>query len=334
MGTHERSMTPRHDFGLSIWGEGNFVIQEGEVCIHAGQNPSLLSLTQTIRDRGLKGPLLLRFPHLIRQQIDRLFSEFDRARDEFGYQGAFRAVFPLKVNQFPNFIDAIMAVATPYHYGLEAGSKAELIIALAKTPLGSPITINGFKDREMIALAFIGAKSGHNITITIEGLTELETIIEVYREFNPPDVASPVAPHIGVRIRLHSSGVGIWAKSGGINSKFGLTSTELLEAVELLKKNDLLQHFTMIHFHIGSQIGEINPVKKALREAGNIYAELKHIRAHEPERFSLAFFNQRIPLLSDVVQLLQSHLRCVQLLLSLRVLREVYPQQIPVLQVF
>jgi len=251
-------MTPQHDFGLSIWGEENFVIRQGKVCINTGENPSLLSLTQTIRNRGFKGPLLLRFPHLIRQQIDRLFAEFDRARDEFGYQGEFRAVFPLKVNQFPSFIDALMEVSAPYHYGLEAGSKAELTIALAKTPLGAPITINGFKDREMIALAFIGAKSGHNVTITIEGITELETIIEVYREFNPPEIAVPIAPHIGVRIRLHSSGVGIWAKSGGYSSKFGLTSTELLEAYEILRSHNLLKQLTMIHFHIGSQMNHIS----------------------------------------------------------------------------
>ena len=264
----------RDDFGLAIWGEGNFLIRDGEICINAGEQPSLLSLTQTIRSQGLKGPLLLRFPHLIAQQIDRLFGEFNRARRELDYQGAFHAVFPLKVNQYPNFIDALMEVSTSYHYGLEAGSKAELIIALAKTPLGAPITINGFKDREMIALAFIGAKSGHNITVTIEGLTELETIITVHDEFNR-DTDHPVSPRIGVRIRLHSTGIGTWAKSGGYSSKFGLTSTELLEAYELLKKHDLLDQLGMIHFHIGSQMSQIGPLKKALREAGNIYAELK-----------------------------------------------------------
>jgi len=264
----------REDFGLAIWGEGNFLIRDGEVCVNTGKTPSLLSLTRSIRSQGIKGPLLLRFPHLIAQQIDRLFGEFNRARRELDYQGAFHAVFPLKVNQYPNFIDSLMAVASRYHYGLEAGSKAELVIALAKTPLGDPITINGFKDREMIALAFIGAKSGHNITVTIEGLTELETIIAVHDEFNR-DTDHPVSPRIGVRIRLHSTGIGTWAKSGGYSSKFGLTSTELLEAYELLKKHDLLDRLGMIHFHIGSQMSQIGPLKKALREAGNIYAELK-----------------------------------------------------------
>ena len=261
-------------FGLEIWGEGNFLIDAGEVCINTGTTPSLLSLTRTLRAQGLTGPLLLRFPHLIGQQIDRLFHAFETARKELDYAGAFRAVFPLKVNQFPNFIETLIEVSSSYAYGLEAGSKAELILAMAKTPLGAPITINGFKDREMIALAFIGAKSGHHITLTIEGITELETILEVYDEFNR-DASTPAAPNIGARIRLHSTGIGAWAKSGGYSSKFGLTSTELLEVYEMLRRRDLIHLLSMIHFHIGSQMGEIAPLKKALREAGNIYAELK-----------------------------------------------------------
>jgi len=261
-------------FGLDIWGDDNFFISDDTVNINYGRRPSLLQITQEIREKGYKGPLLLRFPHLIEKQISTLFDTFARAKKEFGYQGNFHAVFPLKVNQFPNFIHALIDVSQSYHYGLEAGSKAELIIAISKTPIGAPITVNGFKDKEMISLCFIAAKMGHNITVTIEGLGELETIIQVDREFNKAS-KTPVAPKIGVRIRLHSSGIGIWAKSGGYSSKFGLTSTELLEAYEMLRKNHLLDRLWMIHFHIGSQMGDIAPLKKALREAGNIYAELK-----------------------------------------------------------
>jgi arginine decarboxylase len=133
----------------------------------------------------------------------------------------------------------------------------------------APITVNGFKDMEMISLCFIAAKMGHNITITIEGINELELIIEVAKRLGDP------VPNIGLRMRLHSVGMGMWAKSGGINSKFGLTSTELIEAMDMLKSASLLEKFNMIHFHIGSQMGDIAPLKKALREAGNIYAELK-----------------------------------------------------------
>ncbi|MFW2580343.1 biosynthetic arginine decarboxylase, partial [Aliarcobacter butzleri] len=160
-----------------------------------------------------------------------------------------------------------------YNYGLEAGSKAELIIAMTYNNLGSPITINGFKDKEMIHLCFIAKSMGHNITIIIEGLNELEMIIEVLNE------SKLESPNIGLRVRLHSGGSGLWAKSGGINSKFGLTSTEILEAYELMEENDLVDYLTMIHFHIGSAMNSIKPLKKALRESGHIYAELKNLGA-------------------------------------------------------
>ncbi len=264
----------RDDYGLSIWGNGNFIIKDDEILVNYKNKPSILEITKSIRDKGYKGPILIRFPHLIKKQIDLLFNEFKRASKEFNYKGEFKAVFPLKVNQFPNFVNEIVKLSNGYKYGLEAGSKAELIIALAKTPIGAPITVNGFKDKEMIALCFIGAKSGHDITVTIEGLNELETILEVNREFNS-NFSDKVTPKIGMRIRMHSSGVGAWAKSGGYSSKFGLTSTELLEACDRLEAQGLIDRFSMIHFHIGSQMEEISPLKKALREAGNIYADLK-----------------------------------------------------------
>ncbi len=267
------------NFGLHIWGDDNFVIEDDTVNINHASNPSLLQLTQEIREKGYKGPLLLRFPHLIQKQIDTLFSTFAKAKKEFGYRGNFHAVFPLKVNQFPNFVHSLIEVSQTYRYGLEAGSKAELIIAITKTPLGAPITVNGFKDKEMIGLCFIGAKMGHNITVTIEGIGELKSILEVYEEFNR-NSDTPISPKIGIRIRLHSTGIGMWAKSGGYSSKFGLTSTELLEVYEILKEHTLLENLWMVHFHIGSQMGDIAPLKKALREAGNIYADLKRRGAH------------------------------------------------------
>ena len=259
------------DYGIKIWANDNFIIKNNTVNVNHKTQPSLLEITQTLRKKGYTGPLLLRFPHLIKKQISTLYKEFNRAIEEFDYHGKFQAVFPLKVNQFPNFVNALMEVSKEYNYGLEAGSKAELIIAMTHTPLGAPITVNGFKDKEMITLCFMAVSMGHNLTITIEGLGELQSIIEVQKE----NKTMPM-PKIGVRIRLHSSGIGIWAKSGGYSSKFGLTSTELLEAYELLEKNNLLEQLWMVHFHIGSQMSEINPLKKALREAGNIYADLKN----------------------------------------------------------
>jgi len=263
------------NYGINIWGDNNFIVKNSTVNVNYKNKPSLLEITHNIRSKGYKGPLLLRFPHLLKKQISTLYSEFNRAKEEFEYRGNFQAVFPLKVNQFSNFINALMEVSKEFNYGLEAGSKAELLIAITHTPIGAPITINGFKDKEMISLCFIAANMGHNITITIEGLGELETIIKVNKEFNEGKEVA-VIPKIGVRIRLHSSGIGVWAKSGGYGSKFGLSSTELLEAYELIKKHNLLTQLWMIHFHIGSQMSEIAPLKKALREAGNIYADLKN----------------------------------------------------------
>ena len=264
----------KSNYGLSVWGSNNFKIEKDTIVVNYAKKPSLLKITQEVRNRGYKGPVILRFPHLIKKQIDLLFGEFSRAFEEFAYRGSFNAVFPLKVNQFPNFVNEVVECSREYNYGLEAGSKAELIIAMAKTPLGAPITVNGFKDKEMIALCFIAAKSGHNITITIEGLNELKTIIEVNKEFSN-SFSDEVIPNIGMRIRMHSSGAGAWSKSGGYSSKFGLTSTELLIACNILKEEGLLGQFKMIHFHIGSQMEQIGPLKKALREAGNIYADLK-----------------------------------------------------------
>lgn len=270
-----------NNYGIDIWGDDNFIIQDALVKINHRCKPSLLSIIKEIRAEGKRGPLLLRFPHLIKKQIESIFQNFQRAKEELQYQGNFQAVFPLKVNQFPNFIEALTEAGSTYNYGLEAGSKAELLIAMSHNKNSAPITVNGFKDKEMVELGFISALMGEDITLTIEGINELETIIEVANEKPTP------TPDIGLRIKLHSLGVGAWAKSGGINSKFGLTSTELIKAIELLKKSNLLDKFTMIHFHIGSQITDIGYLKKAIREAGNIYTDLVKLGAYNLNTINL-----------------------------------------------
>ena len=261
------------NFGLDIWSNNNFIIEDGQIRLNYKCMPSLLQIVEEIRSNDVRGPILLRFPHLIKTQIRTLYNYFDKAIQQNSYKGKFHAVFPLKVNQFPNAVEAITSQGAQFNYGLEAGSKAELILAMSKTPNGANITVNGFKDKEMITLGFIAAQSGHNITVTIEGLGELETIIEVAKECDLK------VPNIGIRVRLHSTGSGIWAKSGGMDAKFGLTSTEIIEAITLLREANLLDYLNMIHFHIGSQMSDIAPLKKALREAGNIYAELKKMGA-------------------------------------------------------
>ena len=261
------------NYALDVWSNNNFIIDSGLLKLNYKSMPSLLEITQEIRERGVRGPMLLRFPHLIKKQIDNLYRNFQNAIEINNYKGGFNAVFPLKVNQYPQVVKAVTEAGKKYNYGLEAGSKAELILAMSKVNEGAPITVNGFKDEEMITLGFIAASMGKDITLTVEGLGELETIIEVAKK------SSLKTPKIGIRVRLHSTGSGAWAKSGGMDAKFGLTSTEILEAVSLLKEANLLENLTMIHFHIGSQMADIGPIKRALREAGNIYAELRMLGA-------------------------------------------------------
>jgi len=263
------------NYGIDIWGANNFFIENSKLKINYGNQPALIDIVKEIEEKGFQGPILIRFPHLIRKQINSLYNSFNKAIKEFEYKGKFKAVFPLKVNQFPTFVKPLIKIAQKYNYGLEAGSKAELILAMTYNNKNAPITINGFKDKDMIRLAFIAGFMGFDVTITIEGLNELKSIIEVSREYHKMPV------NIGIRIRLHTSGVGIWAKSGGIESKFGLSSTEIIEAIEILKQEKMLDKLKMIHFHIGSQINDISPLKKAIREAGNIYADLRKMGAEK-----------------------------------------------------
>ncbi len=269
-------------YGIDIWGDDNFIIDDGFIKINFKSKPSLYEIIKEIRSNGTRGPVLLRFPHLIKKQIDSIYQNFNRAIDELKYKGEFKAVFPLKVNHFPNFLSSLIESGAEYNYGLEAGSKAELLIAMSYNRDLSPITVNGFKDKEMIELGFISSLMGQDITLTIEGINELETIIEVANSNLNQNI-----PNIGLRIKLHSLGIGAWAKSGGINSKFGLTATELINAIKLLKKNRLLEKFTTIHFHIGSQITDISFLKKAIREVGNIYADLVKLGAYNLSTINL-----------------------------------------------
>ena len=262
-----------NDYGIDIWGDDNFIIDNGLVKLNYKQNPSLIDIVQSVRAEGTTGPLILRFPHIIQNQINKLYTTFNKTIEEYSYDSSFFAVFPLKVNQFPNHILPMLQKSASLNYGLEAGSKAELLLAMAYNNKNAPITVNGFKDKQMIVLGFIAKNQGHDITLTIEGLNELQTIIEVYEELNLP------CPNIGLRVRLHSSGSGTWAKSGGINSKFGLSSMEILQAFDMLKKYNLTNALKMIHFHIGSDMNSISPLKKALKESGHIYVELKKMGA-------------------------------------------------------
>jgi len=270
-----------NNYGIDIWGDDNFIIQDDVVRLNYKTKPALLDIVNSIRKDGNSGPLILRFPHITQKQIDKLYNTFNDTIKEYKYGSKFYAVFPLKVNQLPNFILPMLKNSVDLNYGLEAGSKAELLLAMAYNNKNAPITVNGFKDKQMITLGFIARDQGHNITLTIEGLNELETIIEVHKELKLP------CPSIGLRVRLHSYGSGTWAKSGGINSKFGLSSTEIIEAFDMLKEHNLVSSLRMIHFHIGSSMNTIAPLKKALKESGHIYTELIKMGANNLDAINI-----------------------------------------------
>jgi arginine decarboxylase len=258
------------EYGLQYWSKENFFIEDGLLKINHGSKPSLFEILESAKRNGIDTPTVFRFPHLIDKQMDRLYSTFEKVMAKERYEANFQAVFPLKVNQHKGFLDEFVRFAPKYNYGVEAGSKAELLLAIAINEHKAPITVNGFKDMEMIELGFIASQIGHNVTLIIESLSELEYIFEVAPKFEK-------MPNIGIRIRLYSYGSGTWAKSGGMDSKFGLTATELIQALELLKAHNFSQHLKMIHFHIGSQINSIYTLQKAIREVGQIYAELRKL---------------------------------------------------------
>ena len=261
------------DYGIGIWSDDNFIIEDGLLKVNYANKPALIDMIKEISKKD-KGPLLFRFPHISLNQINKLYTTFENASCEYDYKGKFHAVFPLKVNNLPNFLHPLIKSGEQYSYGLEAGSKAELFIAMVYNKIGSPIIVNGFKDEEMIHLGFIAKKMGHKITLIIEGINELKSILKLGKE------TKLEFPNIGLRVRLFNQGLGTWAKSGGIYSKFGLSSTEILEAYDILEKNQICKYLNMIHFHIGSSMNTIKPLKKALKESGNIYAELKNLGAN------------------------------------------------------
>jgi arginine decarboxylase len=264
-------------YNIDKWAKDFFAIEDGKLQIkspNSHKNTALIDIVNQVRQTGQRGPLYIRFPHIASLQVNKLFSSFNHAISEYNYNGSFSAVFPLKVNQNPSFVLPLIQNSSNLNYGLEAGSKAELILATTYSNKSAPITVNGFKDKQMIELGFVVKSMGHNITMIIEGINELESIIEVSKSSNLK------CPNIGIRVRLHANSIGKWEKSGGINSKFGLNSTEILEAIKMMKKKNLLSNFTMLHFHIGSSITDIAPLKKALKEVGHIYTELLNIGAN------------------------------------------------------
>jgi arginine decarboxylase len=270
-------------YHVRAWGHPYFGINEqGNVAIRPPGAPEgafadLKDLVDEVRKRGIEPPLLLRFTDILRHRVTELNEAFGRAIREAEYGGIYRGVYPIKVNQVANVVQEVMSAGRPYNYGLEAGSKPELlaVMALLEDP-DALVICNGYKDEEYVETALLASKLGRHIVLVVEKLSELKLIADVSTKVG-------VRPRIGIRVRLSSRGSGRWEASGGDRSKFGLSSSELIEAMTILRQEGILDCFELLHFHLGSQISAIRRFKDALREAGRFYVEL--VGAGAPLKF-------------------------------------------------
>jgi len=260
-------------YNIRRWGAKYFDINEaGHVVARplqdAGVAVDLTDVIEEAKARGLKFPLLIRFQDILRHRVESLNQAFRNAITEYNYQGRYRGVFPIKVNQLREVVEEILDAGKSYEFGLEVGSKPELFAGLAmQNHLGCLIICNGYKDAEFVKMAMLGIKLGKTVIMVVEKLEELKQIISISKQLG-------VEPLIGIRARLSSKGAGRWAESGGENAKFGLSTAEILEAAEMLKAENLTHCFKLLHFHIGSQVPDILTVKKAVQEAARFYAKL------------------------------------------------------------
>jgi arginine decarboxylase len=266
-------------YNVNGWGRPFFGINEaGHVEVTpAGQGSpriDLRELVEDLRNRGLNLPLLIRFSDILRTRVEMLAGAFQQAIAENDYKGAYRGVYPIKVNQQRHVVEELVEYGRPFNLGIEAGSKPELLVALALQDNPEALILcNGYKDRAYIETALLAQKLGRRVFITMDRLAELETVIAASRELG-------ISPLIGVRARLATRGAGKWVESTGDRSKFGLTTAEMVRAVERLRAEGMLGCLQLLHFHIGSQITAIRAIKDALREASRIFVELHKLGAN------------------------------------------------------
>ena len=261
-------------YGIDAWGAKYFSVSEdGFLCVHPTADPkvevNIFKTLQELQKTRLQTPLIMRFPQILASRVDGLCTAFADAITEFNYQSTYHPVFPIKVNQQENVVDALLEAGYKYGLGIEVGSKPELMAALGKNMHADALTIcNGFKDQTYFELASLAASMGRKILVVIEKPFELEYLRQLKE-------AGRELPMIGFRIKLHSKGSGLWEKSGGQASKFGLSPVQLIDSVRWLETNKLSAQLRLLHFHIGSQIPEIRKIKGAIREAARIYAKVK-----------------------------------------------------------
>jgi len=259
-------------YDIERWGKGYFSIhREGHVLVHPDKDPArsldLKKLVDTLVLRGISLPILIRFTEILKHRLGEIHGAFQTAIAEHKYNGRYCCVYPIKVNQQRQVVEEVLEFGRPYGFGLEAGSKPELLAVMAVASNDTPIICNGFKDDEYIEMAMLAQKMGRKIIPVVEKYTELTLILQYAERIG-------VRPQIGMRVKLASRGSGRWKSSGGFRSKFGLTTTELMRALEELKMHGMADCFKLLHFHLGSQITNIRQVKGAVNEAARLYAEL------------------------------------------------------------
>jgi len=265
-------------YNIRQWGNRYFAANErGHLCVQPGGPESdamdLKELVDEVRRRGISPPLLIRSSEILEARVEELNESFLRAIAEYGYGGTYRGVYPIKVNQERYVVETLVEAGRRYHFGLEAGSKPELlaVMALLEDP-DALVICNGYKDEEYVETALLASRLGLHVILVVEKFSELELIADLAERIG-------VRPSIGVRARLSARGAGHWEASGGDRSKFGLGARGLVEAVEYLRQRGLLDRLELLHFHLGSQISSIRNVKEALREATRTYCDLYKLGA-------------------------------------------------------
>lgn len=271
----ERSAT---QYQVTGWGAPYFSVNAlGHVEVRAagtkGPATDLYELTESLRDRGLEPPLLIRFSDIVGDRLRQINEAFAQAIAEYEYPGRYQGVYPVKVNQERHLVDEIVEYGREWSYGLEAGSKPELLIALAAMPdEGGLIICNGYKDQQYIETALLAQRLDKTVIIVLERIEEVHLVLRASEKLG-------IRPQLGVRAKLTARGVGRWKDSAGDRAKFGLTTSEICELIDILERQGMLDCLLLLHFHIGSQISSIIPIKNALQEASHIYVELAKMGA-------------------------------------------------------
>src|SRR5258706_7839189 len=266
-------------YNVNGWGRDFFSINEaGNVEVTpagpGSQKVDLKELVDDLRTRGLNLPLLIRFSDILRRRVEQLCGAFQQAIAENDYKGTYRGVYPIKVNQQRHVVEELIEYGRPFNLGIEAGSKPELLVALALQENPEALILcNGYKDKAYIETALLAQKLGRQVIIIMDRVAELDTILAAARDLD-------IRPVIGVRARLSTKGAGKWVESTGDRSKFGLTTAEMVDTVEKLRGIGMLDCLQLLHFHIGSQITAIRAIKDALREASRIFVELHGLGAN------------------------------------------------------